>query len=42
VLCNVVYAHLIRGAESDEDREKFDAQLYGDTVPVPLVDQIGG
>lgn len=40
--CNVVYAHLIAGCQSTEDREKFDSELHGDAVSMSLVDQIGG
>jgi len=42
MVCNVVYAHLIRAAETEEDREKFDTELYGAALTVPLIDQIGG
>lgn len=46
MVCNVVYAHLIAAAQSDEDREKFDDSLYepvdGGRAQLSLIQQLGG
>ena len=44
---NVVYAHLIGGAQSEEDRDKFDGELYAaadgsDQRALTLVEKLGG
>lgn len=47
MVLNVVYAHLVSGAQSEEDREKFDGELYSapdgsDERVLSLVERLGG
>jgi hypothetical protein len=47
MVLNVVYAHLIAGAQSEEDRDKFDGELYSsvdgsDERALKLLQQMGG